>query len=398
MMSANKIARMIALVAPCLALNGWAEDNVDWLDSVQFHGFAAQSIIYTDDNNFFGESEDGSFDFYELGINSLWRPTSQLQFAVQVVARDAGKTDDGDARVDYAFLDYAFLSSETGATGLRLGRVVNPYGLYNDTRDIVATRPSILLPQSVYFDVNRNFALSSDGVQLYHEFGNDSGDYSFQLGVAEPRADDPDLEPSIFFGDVPGRLEGTTSWIGRILYERDLGRIRLGLTAAENIADYDPGSNDPIAPGEFTFRPIIFSAQYNRQYWSLTAEYAKRTTELDGFGPTRDIDFTGTSYFVQGTYRLHRQLETFIRYDELVWDDDDKDGKEFAALTGLPDYSRFAKDWTVGLRWDIRQNMMVRAEWHKVNGTGWLSSLENPDPQDTEQHWDMFAMTFALWF
>jgi len=369
----------------------------NWRESIQFHGFATQSYIHTDSNNFFGSSEDGSFDFRELGINSLWRVTGNLQLAVQLVAREAGETDDGDLRVDYGFLDYALINSDTGTTGLRIGRVVNPYGFYNDTRDMAATRPSILLPQSIYFDQNRNFALSSDGVQLYHEYSKDSGDYTVQFGVFEPRMRDPDFEPSLFFQKVPGDLEGAASWMGRILYERDFGRIRLAFTAADVNVDYAPGPADPILPGEFHFRPYILSAQYNRENWSLTAEYAKRKAELEKFGPP-PVEFTGTSYFIQGTYRFHQDWEIFVRYDELIWDDDDPDGEDFQAATGLPAHSQFAKDWTIGLRWDLNTKVMLRTEWHNVNGTGWLSNLENPNPTVTEQYWDLFSVTASIRF
>lgn len=369
-----------------------------WQDDIQIHGFAAQNFIDTDDNNFFGDSRKGSFEFWELGINTLWRPLNNLQFAVQAVARDAGKTDDGELRIDYALVDHSFAQRSSGTTGVRLGRVVNPLAFYNDTRDIAATRPGILLPQSIYFDVNRNFALSSDGGQLYHEVGNDHGAYTFQLGVFKPRTEDPDFEPAIFFQDVPGKLEGASSWMARILYEHDLGRIRLGLTAAEINVNYNPGAFDPIAPGEFHFIPYILSAQYNNENWSFTAEYARRTTELEKFGVFPDVKFTGSSYFIQGTYRFRPSWEAFLRYDELIWNNDDKDGREFESLTGLPHYSRFAKDWTIGLRWDVSPRIMLRTEFHQVNGTGWLSLLENTSPSDTEQNWQLFALSASLRF
>ena len=401
MMSPHRLS--IALLGTALSLlfqTAQAQDPATptWHDNVQFHGFVAQNYILTDDNNFFGDSEDGSFEFWELGFNTLWRPLSNLQFAAQLVSRDAGETDDGDPRFDYAFVDYSFAHRSTGSTGLRVGRVVNPFGFYNDTRDIAATRPGILLPQSIYFDVNRNFALSSDGVQLYHETGDYNGIYSFQLGVFDPRTEDPDFEPAIFFQNVPGKLEGTTSWMARLIYDRDLGRIRLGLTVSEVNVDYNPGAMDPIAPGEFHFRPIILSAQYNNEFWSLTAEYSRRTTQLEKFGGPLEVKFTGSSYFVQGTYRLRPAWEAFVRYDELIWNNDDRNGKEFESLTGLPNYSRFAKDWTLGLRWDVTPRFMLRTEWHQVNGTGWLSLLENTTPSAAEQHWQLFALSASYRF
>ena len=83
----------------------------------------------------------------------------------------------------------------------------------------------------------------------------------------------------------------------------------------------------------------------------------------------------------------------FCRYDVLFTDRKDRNGKEFAALSGRPArHSRFAKDITVGLRWNVTPSFMLRAEYHRVNGTAWISTLDNPDPANTSQHWNLFAI------
>lgn len=394
-MGFKQVITTLAFAVASAELPAASLDN--WQDTLQFHGFAAQSYVYTDNNSFFGDSENGSFDFRELGLNSLWRPTTQLQLAIQVVSRDAGKTDDGDLRIDYGFIDYTFYSSDTRTTGVRVGRVVNPYGFYNDTRDIAATRPSNLLPQSIYFDRNRNFALSSDGVQFYHEMGHKSGDYNFQLAVSEPRLKDPGFESSLFLQELPGKLEGDTSWMGRLLYERDLGRVRLGLTAGEINVDYSPGVIDPVLAGEFQFRPYILSAQYNRENWSLTAEYALRKASLTDFG-LPDVKFSGDSYFIQGTYRFNPFWKVYLRYDDLAWDHNDRKGKAFEAASGRPAHSRFATDVTLGARWDIQKNIMLWAEWHNIDGTGWLPNIENPNPAATERYWNILSLSASVRF
>ncbi len=46
----------------------------------------------------------------------------------------------------------------------------------------------------------------------------------------------------------------------------------------------------------------------------------------------------------------------------------------------------------MGLRWNITPQFMLRAEYHRVNGTGWLSTLDNPNPYATVQHWDLFSI------
>ncbi|MEO6564199.1 MAG: hypothetical protein ABIN99_14350, partial [Nitrosospira sp.] len=55
-------------------------------------------------------------------------------------------------------------------------------------------------------------------------------------------------------------------------------------------------------------------------------------------------------------------------------------------------FNRFAKDITVGLRWNVTPEFMLRAEYHHVNGTAWLSTLDNPNLRDLSQHWDLFTV------
>ncbi|UJP00803.1 MAG: hypothetical protein LZF64_03190, partial [Nitrosomonas sp.] len=89
------------------------------------------------------------------------------------------------------------------------------------------------------------------------------------------------------------------------------------------------------------------------------------------------------------------------RYDVLYADRSDRDGSHWAsqnsARQGL-EHTRFAKDITVGLRWNVTPEFMLRAEYHHVNGTGWLSRLDNPAPRDTEQHWDLYSILASYRF
>jgi len=42
--------------------------------------------------------------------------------------------------------------------------------------------------------------------------------------------------------------------------------------------------------------------------------------------------------------------------------------------------------------------MMIRAEYHNINGTGWLTKADNPDRQNTQRYWDLFALQFSVRF
>lgn len=386
-----------AISSGCIG-QSYAADKQDWLpESVQIHGFLSQGFIHTSDNNFFGKSDDSiSTDFRELGINGSWSLFPSLQVAMQLVWRDAGKTDNSDLRIDYGLANYNIYSSETSLLTLRGGRVPTPLGFYNETRDVASTRPSILLPQSIYFDVNRNLALSADGGYLYGEHRTEYGDFSLNFGVVVPRMNDPDFK-NVIVGPDPGQMEGDTSWIARLGYEWQSGLIRLAATYADFQGDYNPDFESQLLSGSWQFNPLILSAQYNSENWSITGEYALRRAKFQDFGGFPDTAFTGQSFYVQGTYRFTGSLEGIARYDELIWDLDDRNGDKFAQKSpGIPNHSRFAQDWTFGLRYEIIPSLLVSAEYHRVNGTGWLSALENP--KGTTQHWDMYLMMMSYNF
>jgi len=365
-----------------------------WLpDSMQVHGFLSQGFIHTSDNNFFGHSDDSlSTDFRELGLNSSWSVLPDLQLAMQVVWRDAGQTDEGDLRIDYGLASYNLLSTESSLLTIRAGRVPTPLGFYNDTRDVASTRPSIFLPQSIYFDANRNLALSADGGYLYGEHRTDIGDFSFNFGLVIPRTDDPDFK-SVILNGSSGSVQGDTSWVARVEYESPGDRVRLGVTYADFLSDFH-SSSQVWNQGSFHFNPLILSAQYNAEKWSLTAEYALRHTRLDYLN-VNDVSFTGQSYYIQGAYHFTDKLEGLVRYDELVWDLDDQYGYRWPAQLG-PQFSRYARDWTFGLRYEILPSLMLSAEYHHVNGTGWLARLENP--QGETRNWDMYAFMLSYNF
>jgi hypothetical protein len=390
---------VLALALYLLATDALRAELV-WPETLQFHGFASQAAISTTGNNFFGTTKNSiDFDFRELGINSSWQALPDLQLSLQLVSRWAGKTDDGKPRIDYGFADYSFISDADDLWGIRLGRIMTPLGFYNTTRDVPFTRPSIFLPQSIYFDANRNLSLSADGAYFYGEHRTDAGDFSVQAGAGLPRTTDPDLKLVLSRG-APGNVGGELSWLGRLLYERDGGNLRLALTAGQVNAEFDPKIPIPsFGVGSWRFEPFILSAQYNSEHWSLTGEYALRRSRFEGFGVLQpDMSFTGESYYLQATYRFNPTWEGLLRYDNLVWDRQDPSGSKWQATTGLPAYSRFAKDWTIGLRWDIAPPIMLRAEFHHVNGTGWLSNLENPNPFETKQHWNLFALLVSFRF
>lgn len=399
----HRKARTTSLVAVLLALTACLAPSVKAVslgDTAQVHGFFSQSVMSTSNNNFFGRTQDTlSFDFRELGLNGSWRPWPSLQLSMQGTARWAGQTDTGEPRLDYGFLDYSIVSDPVNLAGLRIGRIINPLGLYNDTRDVAFTRPSIILPQSIYFDRTRDLAFSGDGAQVYVSRTIMNGELSLQLNTIFPRVTES-VERALLGDSWPGTLKSKLSFVGRLLYQRDGGKVKLGVSGVGSSVGYDANADQRDLPsGSIDFNALYFSAEYSALKWTVTGEYALRNFQYQKFQPViPDTDTTGDSIYVQLAYRFVRQLEGMVRYDVLYTDRDDRRGANFSAMTGKPAFSRFAKDLTIGLRWDVNRYFMLRGEVHFVDGTGWLPTDDNLDISKTSRDWNLIAIQAALRF
>lgn len=399
----SRFARTVS----CVALMGvaflWTAPvcAVDLLDGdFQLHGFASLTLVSTTDNNFFGHSDDRiSKDFTEVGVNASWRLTPDLQLSAGVLSRQAGGTDNGSVRLDYGLVDWTALSREEGRGGIRLGRIKTAYGFYNTTRDVPFTRPSIILPQSIYFERTRNLTVAADGAELYVQNYGEAGTLSASFAYGQPQTDSEAAKVPLVGLHRPGSLDSSLAPDFQVLYEGSGGMYRLGFTATHLDLRYQPGFGDVLRAGRFQLTPLIFSAQYNAETWSLTSEYAFRRSSVSGFGPFFYNGIAdGRSYYLQGTYRLAPQWEALLRYDVYYADWGDRDGSDFARATRQPAFSRFAKDWTAGLRFDVTPQFMLRAEVHWVDGTGFLAAQDNPNSGALRRYWDNFMLQASFRF
>ena len=373
-----------------------------FLDKLQVHGFASQAVINTSANSWFGDSAQTSFGFTELGLNGSVRAHRRLLLAGQVLSRRAGEMYDGTPSLDYALADWTVLTSPEYRLGLRLGRIKNPLGLYNETRDVPFTRPSIFLPQVVYFDKVRNLFLSSDGVILYTDLYKPFGNVSLQVGGGRTRLDDN--VRWAYLGDFKGQLqqEGVAG-IASVWYTTPLEQLRVGWSGVYLNMNFDPADNTTftLAPGETSITFWLASIQYNAKHWSLVAEYAREPIAWHDYGPLfPDTDRVAEGYYVQGVLRPNASLELVARYAEGYFDRGDRDGSELAIASGgmLPSSVAFSKILTAGLRWEFARNWLLRAEYQRHAGNFILSARENKFPSDYARNWHLFAILGAFRF
>lgn len=372
----------------------------DW----QTHGFVSQGYTLSWGYDFFGNSQDdGSFDFTEVGVNVLGHIHPDILIAAQGLYRNAAGSDQQGLRLDFANVDYRLPLEGNATFGLRAGRVKNPFGIYNETRDVVWTRPGVLVPQSVYLDTLalRQAMIASDGGLFYGRYHFGDHAIATEFVVSEP-LDDIGGAASFLTGipNAQGSLGGRPMFLGRAGYEWKEGRFRLLFSVVDLDRDFDSAS-DMIPSGKVkTFYPLA-SAQLNLEDWSITGEYGHIDTERSGFTPGGlTLKNTSENFYVQVQNRFAPGWSALLRFDAFFVNIDDRDGRQSAQLTGLPRHRFYSKDITTGLRWEFANDFLIAAEYHNVDGTAWLSTLDNPQLSSGggDNHWDLFTIMMSYRF
>lgn len=382
---------------------GWLNSGVTYAEDIQFHGFLTQGYVKTDHNAYFGDSEHGSLDFRELGLGVQGMLTKDIDFSALILSRKAGGMDNSQIKLDHALLNYKLFQDESTKYTVRLGRIKIPFGLYNETRDVASTRPSILLPQSIYFDNARQYLISADGVQLVREsWSGDSYD-KWYVALQQTNGVNNKETESYFLGlNWPGKFKAKLAHGIRYYHSDDNDRNQYAAYVADNHIEYNQGQGDWLSAGSIKAKVLWLSLHKEfgeDRKFGVTTELFLPRLEYKGFGaiiPDK-VSFP-QGYYIQVEYRPNGKVEFFSRYDVSYTDRSDKQGTALSAATGKPGHTFFAKDFTIGGKYHINSSLEVSAEVHRINGTGWLPTIDNPIPADTKQHWNMLITQITFTF
>ncbi len=371
-------------------------------NNLQLQGFLSQGAFHTTANNVYGKSHNAiSTQLTEIGLNLNYQIIDRLAFNIQGIFRDAGNSQDNGLNLDYAVLDVNLHQSDKMDSYFRLGRVKNPLGLYNETRDVAFTTPTIFLPSGVYFDRSRRIYLSSDGIQILNHLYNENTTWLFKINYGLPQNDNEEIEQSIFGQPTDGNLyRQEPALIAQLRYEYNAGQYIAAISYANVSLYYNKKpSNLFLEEGSVQFKPWIFSLQYNQDKLSLTGEYYYSPNVFKNFGRFfPDTSPTTESWYLQASYLFYPDWKALLRYDLNFLDKSDRNGKKSFTSIGQAAHKGYSKDWTFALRWDISSQIMLRTEYHIIEGTSWISNIDNPPGIKTEKFWELFALQLSLRF
>ncbi|MCP4348534.1 MAG: porin [Desulfobacterales bacterium] len=371
-------------------------------DKISIHGFISQGYLKSDKNNFMAETEDGTFQFNEAGINFSADLSEKLHLGIQFFTYDIGDIGNNDIAIDWAFADYRWHDW----LGFRAGKIKNPAGFYNETRDVDMLRTNILMPQTIYSDSHRDNVIALQGVGIYGNILPDfMGTISYQLqyGTMDIDAESGSSKTAeaagpfdVTYFDVDYVYVASLRWdtfikglqVGGSLSK---AKMDIGLKAIDPLISLFPAMTMEIED----FSVETLSVEYTWDNLILSSEYALISIENREMNnsvitlPETEIDSEG--YYVSVSYRFTGWLELGAYYSEYYPDKDDKDG-EYA----VPDHSAWSKDFALSVRFDINKHWTFKLEGHSIDGTGMLFSSDNPD--GTDKSWFLFAAKTTFHF
>ena len=325
---------------------------------ITIHGFLSQAYAKSDGHQILGISDQGTADYRSAALQIRADINPSDIFIVQLNHEGLGKSPVMSIKSDVE-LDWIFYEHRFGDSAVKVGRVMIPFGLYNEVLDVGTVLP--------FYRPSRNFygetAYSSetvDGILLTHtvDLGRGWG-----------------LQGDVYYGDFqfPERdltggyvrshahdTRGAEVWLDTPLYGVRFGAGAMGYEL-----------NSVLAPGTWKAEHLSVSAE--RKWFDVHSEY--KWVDV-GTGKI-EMSYAQAGFHFTDKLKLNVQEELF-----------------YADFLGQA-RARLDQDRAVGLNYAFNPGLIVKAEHHWSTGSFWLEDLGSfGAPTDTKtRYWILSLAT-----
>ena len=399
------LAAIFTMLIPASTLRAFETGDV------QIHGFYSQGYLKTNHNNYLAETEEGSLQFDEFGVNFSAQLTDSLHAGLQLFGRDLGPVGNNEVRLDWAFLDYRWQDW----LGVRIGKTKSTQGLYNEVRDLDMLRTSIMLPQSVYSELWRDSFATARGLTLYgvtpasvlgklaYTVGVGVFDLDKDTGFASAFKDS--LAQSSIFLNVESMDHRYMNSLAFTWYP-PLDGLRLKYSFFD-IKDFELTGTASIPAYGVSSTRILYevpefdgwtgSLEYMLGNLTLVGEYSKNDFKgrMDlglGMGFQDRPPLPSEGWYVSTDYRFCDWFSAAVTYSSYFPNMNDTRGENEAV-----DFLAWLKTWTLSTRFDINSYWIVKFEASYNDGFGAYDSMSNV-PADLDRYWMLYAVKATVHF
>lgn len=373
--------------------------DLSW-KSLQFGGFVSQGYLQSSANDYIGETSEGTFDFREYAANVSWA-SGKWRIGAQAFGQKLGAYGEDKIKLDWAMVDY----QAAQWIGVRAGRVKLPRGLYNESLDVDAVRPFVLLPQSVYDNRLRDFTAAFNGAMLYGNVGlKQAGSLDYRVFYGKMPLSTSSGASDYFNTDAPfpnlaigikSALGGSVFWTTPIT----------GLRAGYSFSRFNDFSTTRYVPfrGAFTDKDApqydrhLGSVEYTTGSWVFALEGGVENPDYEVHFPNQPPYATlfvkNKYYYLSAARRINKWLELGAYYSYSEFEQTAIGSPVVIPPTGQGDYALSA-------RFDAGDHLIFKIEGHYMDGSGKIFDLpSHPQPQASlDQSWTMIAVKATYLF
>jgi len=308
---------------------------------VALHGYFTQAYANSEDHQFIGIPDSGTFDYRRVALLFRGNLTSKDTLVLQLAQRRLGESPvmelEPDVKVDWAFYEHRFGS----ATSVRIGRIPNPLGIYSEIRYVGTVLPFYRAPYNFYQEGSFT-SENVNGARVSHTFA----------------ADKPwNVETHVFGGGF-SMIESYYGQVNRAHTENALGgQVWLntpveGLRFGAGGDFFDIQNTILVGDGKDEWRTWIVSADLSRTRYRLRGEYSEIRLKR--------AEFLDKAFYVYGGVNITEKLVAHAQYDH-----SSATLGSGAASIVLP---KFYEDTTLGLSYAFRPDVVLKSEYHIVKG------------------------------
>lgn len=375
--------------------------------NLRFGGFVSAGYLESSRYNYLADTEGGTFDFAEIGLNASWTPASRLTVNGQLFAFELGPYGNFEPLIDYLFVDY----SHCKEFGIRAGRIKRELGIYTQIQDIDVSRSAIILPHGIYDPRYREFSAALDGLSLYGtidlpaeqrlsynayagriKLDPDGGLAGFSLTEISRITVDNELLSSTAKRNYGGQLwyhpkiDGLRFGLGHSHYPSVMIRTRgvfPSFLPNPNIA----GKELITESEDMTFDISQASAEYYVGNWNFAAEYQSAKV----------------AFKLRQSIGGNAIVEAPVKADYAIWYL--SAARRFGSIeigythTHMPpdsgilenDSANYQYDHQLSLRYDLNDHWTFKIERHAIEGTKRLFNQYGQNPILDERCWTLWA-------
>lgn len=432
------------LLIVCLTTNLYALETDEKL---AIYGYVSQGYMISDTNNYLVDnSNDGSFQFREMGITFSSQIQHNFRIGAQLAAFDLGDVGNNEPTLDWAYGDYQI----SEYFGIRAGRVKGGgVGLYNETVDIDIVRTSIFPPPSVYNPLQRDSLLAVDGIAFYGELMSfpwyiGSFSYFWSFGSTSLIQDGLTNKFIASFNLIENpESEVSETMVANLSWSTPLDGLRIKLshvkadltvTGKQTLHiewknhfpnewkdNYDGSGNASYKISPYSL--AAYSAEYVYNNLTFAYEEAHQTISrrlyLDTIRDSVKLESKNLGRYFSTAYRFSEWLELGLSYGEYYSNKDDKDGKNPMASASNwmnlilsedgdalaesnqkapKDFYTWQKTASFTTRFDINTKWILKMEYSAINGVALLLPDDNPDRDDIKENWWLFSSKITFVF